>query len=532
MRSQNMLWKSGMLESKLNSKLVIVHIGPHKTGSTAIQNSLAENQNELKQAGILFLHSSKTHEAAMLLAREAFVEAEESLVSIASVISGAEAETVILSQEDFCGDLPGRSPRKAIYPRLTKNLRVIARSLQPHRFNFIFFERNENDWLMSCYHQHLKHRTLFSTIASFRESFGESISWSRMLEKPRETFGAEFITVPYSKVFDAGVRSVLGFAERPALQLSHPPSQKNQSPLPEENRLLERINALSGFKPTAWFAKSLLLKGWQPRKPVNLCAPAGQSSADLASVAFPHLTKRATDIFNRQVVDDILPDIGVNLADYLFDILPRDVELPATSRVDIRDQSKILDYHLRGKSQLAKLNALSISYLRRDTSHTDKARQLFHRVWTEYGYLLVNELTTRWLISTLQTFLDHGQNEAQRNIGACGYFYSNVMKIYEGERAIEGHEQDETYENASPQTPNKFNGLDRYSVGGTDLLLNTNARALNLAMDDDVAGLVLIELLLRVKASANVFTRMDNTRKKKGISVAGFTDTWAFFEPK
>ena len=298
----------------------------------------------------------------------------------------------------------------------------------------------------------------------------------------------------------------------------------------EKIRLLERINALSGFKPTAWFAKSLVMKDWKPRPAANLSEPAFSTLPDLARLALPALTQRALDRISPQEVDDILPPENVDLTAYIFDILPTEVEPPTVSRANINDQSLILDYHLRGKSRLAKLNALTISYLRRDTYYTDKARHLFHRIWREHGPLLVNELTTRWLISTLQTFLDHGENEAQRVIGASGHFYANMMKIYEGERSIEGREQDATYEKAGPQTPNKFNGLDRYSVGGTDLLLNTNALALDLAMRDDVAGLVLFELLLRAKAAANVFTRMDKTRKEKGIEVAGFTDTWSFFK--
>ena len=220
------------------------------------------------------------------------------------------------------------------------------------------------------------------------------------------------------------------------------------------------------------------------------------------------------------------------MSNYIFETLPKDVPQPPVSRINIHDQSLILDYHFRGKSRLAKLTALTISYLRRDTIYTNKARHLFHRIWREHGPLLVNEFSTRWLISTLQTFLDHGESESQRIIGAAGHYYANMMKIYEGERSIEGHDQDATYRYSEPQTLNKFKGLDRYRVGGTDLLLNTNALAVDLAMRDDVAGLVLFELLLRVKESSNVFTRMDRTRKEKGIEEPGFLDTWSFFDPQ
>jgi hypothetical protein len=532
MPSRGKLWNSGMAEQAQDRKQVIVHIGPHKTGSTAVQQCLAANRGVLSQAGILFLHNHATHDAAMLLAREDFETAEERLRAIATIISGADAETVILSHEDFCGDLLGRSRRKAIYPRLTKNLRIIARAFHPHQVRFVFFERDEDSWILSCYHQHLKHRTLFSSIEGFGAHFNEGLSWPQKLEKPKKYFGESFVSIPYNKDPDAGIWAILNIAGQPGLRLPQPPSKSNSSPMAEKICLLERINALSGFKPTAWFAKSLLMKDWKPRPPANLSEPAFSTLPDLASLALPELTQRAIDRISPQEVDDILPSKNVDLTAYVLDILPMDVPPPTVSRTNINSQSLVLDYHLRGKSRLAKLNALTISYLRRDTYYTDKARHLFHRIWREQGSLLVNELTTRWLISTLQTFLDHGENEAQRVIGASGHFYANMMKIYEGERSIEGREQNAIYEKASSQTPNKFNGLDRYNVGGTDLLLNTNALALDLAMRDDVAGLVLFELLLRVKASANVFTRMDMTRKEKGIEVEGFTDTWSFYEPR
>lgn len=520
-----------MHDSDHKSKHVIVHLGPHKTGSTAIQQCFSENSSQLLSAGICFLHNNFVHETAIQLVRQNLSAAEAALAQLSVQISKNTAETFIISQEDFCGDLPGRSRQKSIYPKLTKNLRIIARSLIPHRVTFVFFVRNATQWITSCYHQHLRYRTFFSRLEDFTCHFGEVLDWEEKLSRLREIFRDDFVTIPYNKTPYAGVQCLLKIAGRPDLRLATEPKLSNAAPEPEHIAQLERINALSSFKATAWFAKSLVLNNWSPAKPLVPCLWPIGPRATTASVALPDLERRARRRVARQHLEDILPPRDLDLKALSFDILPTDIDLPPISREEIRNQSRLLDYHLRGKSQLAKLNGLTISYLRRDTEHTEKARHLFHRIWAEEGVSLINELSTRWLISTLQTFLDHGVNEAQRIIGASGYFYANMMKIYEGERAIEGIEQDATHSYTGPQTANKFSGLDRYEIGGSDLLLNTNALALDLSTRDETAGIVLQEFLLRVKSSANVFTRMDMTRKVRQIEVKNFEDTWSFFTP-
>ena len=59
----------GMDDTEKDKKLVIVHIGPHKTGSTAIQRCFSANRGALSRADVLFLHDSTTHEASKYLGK-------------------------------------------------------------------------------------------------------------------------------------------------------------------------------------------------------------------------------------------------------------------------------------------------------------------------------------------------------------------------------------------------------------------------------------------------------------------------------
>ena len=524
------------MDSQSGIKNIIVHLGPHKTGSTAIQKSLSEASDILKSAGVFFLQTAETHGAALDLANERFEQAEARLCDISRAISHLSQDCVILSQEDFCGPLIGRSAQRKVYPKLTKNMRILKRALRPHRVRFVFYVRDEAEWLRSCYHQHLKFRTRFHRFEDFADYYGQEFSWATKLEKPSEVFGQDLAMIEYCRDPSSGIRSLLKLVPCDVgVSLDIPACLSvNPSPAPEQIERLERINEMSEFGPSSWFSKSLFLKAWQPE---TVPASATQTpiwpptASESDNSALPKLLHRSNSRVSTQSIEDILPPADVDLEQLALERLPADVEMPKLQRSDIRHQAIILNYHLRGKSKLNHLNALAISYLRRDTEHTPKARTLFHRIWREQGVLLVNELSTRWLISTLQTFLDHGENEAQRSIGTAGYFYANMMKIYEGERAIEGREQDAPYSGRAPTTKNKFRGLDRYDVGGTDLMLNTNALALELAHRDDVAGLVLQEFLLRTKSAETVFSRHDRTRKSQNINVPGFKDVWTFFDP-
>ncbi|WP_300058209.1 hypothetical protein [uncultured Roseobacter sp.] len=524
------------MTSHVGKKQVLIHIGPHKTGSSAIQRSLGQLSDALTKLGICYLHSSVTHQVALDFANQRYEQAEQGLSAIAASITDLQQDTVLLSHEDFCGHLIGRTKRGAVYPKLTRNLRVMRRALRPHAVRFVFFRREEQDWLKSCYHQHLKYRTRFHRQDDFFTQFGTDLCWTQKLQKPKEAFGDALVVLEYQADPKAGIAGLLGQLPREvasAIRISAV-ERVNRSPTEAQIAQLERINEMSEFPATAWFAKSRVLKGAPSALPpsTETDAPPWPSTPDAPDgCALPALWQRSSSRISRQNVADILPPATVDLEQLAAERLPGDVPMPDLHRADIRNQSAILDYHLRGKSRLSHLNGLTISYLRRDTPHTKKARHLFHRIWREQGWVLINELSTRWLISTLQTFLDHGENEAQRMIGTAGYFYGNMVKIYEGERAIEGLEQDGRYATLTPQTKNRFRGMDRYRVGGSDLMLNTNALALDIAARDPVAGLVLQEFLLRVKSSGNVFSRHDATRQEQKVSMPGFANAWAFFEP-
>lgn len=92
---------------------------------------------------------------------------------------------------------------------------------------------------------------------------------------------------------------------------------------------------------------------------------------------------------------------------------------------------------LAGQSELALLHGLLVSHLRKHT-YPDHAPALFRRLWAEEEDWLLNNLPTRWLISAVITFADHGETEADRRLAQSLNMLFSIMKIYEAERGFSG----------------------------------------------------------------------------------------------
>jgi len=239
---------------------------------------------------------------------------------------------------------------------------------------------------------------------------------------------------------------------------------------------------------------------------------------------FKTLGKRAKWLTRRSEVEDILPSVDCDLERLLHVRVNGPAIKPNLSRREITNQLKLLEYQLNGKPEICLLNSLTISYLRRNTDHAAKARRLFLRIWAEHGDFVAKKLNTRWVLSTVQTFAEHGENEQQRQIGMAGFIYGTLIRASEVERGYQKLEPDAIYPTKMARMDNRFRHLGGYPVGGTDMLFNLNAVMVGLAATDDAAGRVLFELLRRIRAGDTLFSRMDKTRIEHDIH-ADFRNT-------
>lgn len=212
-------------------------------------------------------------------------------------------------------------------------------------------------------------------------------------------------------------------------------------------------------------------------------------------------------------IENHLPPLDCDFAE-MRDKKVRRVKFDTTiQRSDMSNHALRIRNWFAGKSELLYLNALCIAYLRRRTPHSEHARALFLRLWTEQGEFLAANASTRWLLSALMTFMDHGENVAQRVIGAAGIAFGNTVKVYEWEGAARGgYAHDFDVLEAAATNIEGIPDVGRISVANADIFRNMLASYIDLSFRDPVAGRVLITLLIRFHGTDTIFSRLDDAK--------------------
>jgi hypothetical protein len=175
---------------------------------------------------------------------------------------------------------------------------------------------------------------------------------------------------------------------------------------------------------------------------------------------------------------------------------------------------------LVGRPELAALNAILIAHLRKSRPPRDAA-PLFRRIWTEHGAELMPHLPGRWLISSVITFGDHGETEAQRRIGLGMNVFFSLMKLYEFERLYSGHAPDQPFRRRRLRGKSMPLGMPNFALIGGGLDVNLLAQLWHEARSEPVAGALACHLLDRLNTDpGNLFRRIGLMRIAKRAALA------------
>ncbi|MEQ6249117.1 hypothetical protein ABMC89_09525 [Sulfitobacter sp. HNIBRBA3233] len=144
---------------------VIFHAGFHKTGTTALQQTLRANRQALRPEIRLVLRPGMTAlcESARAYSRSlsdvdlGMVKFEAA--ALARVLDDEMADQIFITSEDLSGHMPGRHGLRdyAAAPDLMRALAVAFGAACPEdEIAFLFTTRAADPWLRSCYVQHLR----------------------------------------------------------------------------------------------------------------------------------------------------------------------------------------------------------------------------------------------------------------------------------------------------------------------------------------------------------------------------------------
>lgn len=116
---------------------LVIHGGIHRTGTTSLQGTLANNRELLKSNGFEYPGDKANHQPWVWGLFSKKISADNFL----EFLDSCESPNIIVSGEDFC---------------IHKNLDWLNVVSRKFRIEVHFFLRRQDDWLTSWYNQHLK----------------------------------------------------------------------------------------------------------------------------------------------------------------------------------------------------------------------------------------------------------------------------------------------------------------------------------------------------------------------------------------
>lgn len=188
---------------------VYLHIGLHKTGTTAIQRFLTKNTEVLAQRGWLYPRTGRRQEAHYALGAALWGDGrpEDLWVKLREELDASAATHALISSENL------------EYIREPEQFATIAGCLRGCEIVIIAYLRRQDDFLASSYAQAVKARRLTCDIEAFFEQTQHRYDYAALLDRWAHAFGRQHIRVrPYEREqlpngLIADFRAVLGLED-------------------------------------------------------------------------------------------------------------------------------------------------------------------------------------------------------------------------------------------------------------------------------------------------------------------------------
>ena len=223
--------------------------------------------------------------------------------------------------------------------------------------------------------------------------------------------------------------------------------------------------------------------------------------------------------------DEDLPPVDADLARVAADRVP--LEWPPLPPDASRHAQKLRETagEFAGQSALYHLHAMLVAHLRK-RAFPDHAPALFRRLWIEQGGMLRAGLSTRWLMSAIITFGDHGATETERSLGREMGMMFSLMKLYEFERLFSGSAPDQPYRIGKRVDAPLPLEMEPFSLATGGLDINLLAPLWQRALEEPVMGPLAGHLMERLNTDPrSIFARLQAMREKKRKRLEGKPET-------
>lgn len=163
---------------------LVIHIGSQKTGSTAIQTTLAENGDSLLAGGVRYLQAGRSNIAHNVLAQDIrHGDPATHFADLAAEIAGSDAPVNLMSSEMLF--------HASVAPRLWAGLGADLRG----DVRLICYLRRHDQYLEAMYKQLLKNGKIRANPAAFLDRRRETAAYGPVLDAFADAFGREALVV-------------------------------------------------------------------------------------------------------------------------------------------------------------------------------------------------------------------------------------------------------------------------------------------------------------------------------------------------
>lgn len=179
------------------ARRLILHLGLHKTGSTAIQRHLNRNAEAL--AHRLVIRTPEEGSPTRPLGRAALAyslapgKATETALrdAVAGLLSSLPDNDlpVLISHENIAGAMPGKGGETDLYPVLPQILRLIREAAPSFSIEFVYYTREMRAWRPSVWSQLVRTEGYQGDYAAFDAEIGELPGWGDLDRRLRQAAG-------------------------------------------------------------------------------------------------------------------------------------------------------------------------------------------------------------------------------------------------------------------------------------------------------------------------------------------------------